>query len=49
MWNAQIASSRFVALAKRLIKGESVNNLFEDGPCSSAKILDNGWYHANEH
>ena len=49
MWNAQIASSRFVALAKRLIKGESVNNLFEDGPCSSAEILDDGWYHANEH
>ena len=47
-WNAQVASGRFVELAREIIKGNSVPNLFEDGPCSSAEILDNGWYHANE-
>ena len=47
-WNAQIASNRFVTLVDKLIEGESVQNLFEDGPCSNAEILDNGWYKANE-
>ena len=47
-WNAQVASGRFVELAREIIKGNSVPNFFEDGPCSSAEILDNGWYHANE-
>ena len=48
IWNAQVASERFVELAREIIKGNSVQNLFEDGPCSSAEKLDNGWYHANE-
>ena len=44
-WNA---SGRFVELAREIIKGNSVQNLFKDGPCSSAEILEDGWYHANE-
>lgn len=50
MWNAQIAVSRFVEIARKLAKGETtqVQALFEDGPCSKAEILDNGWYHATE-
>lgn len=47
-WNAQVASGRFVELAREIIKGNTAQTLFEDGPCSSAEILDNGWYHANE-
>ena len=47
-WNAQIAASRFVLLAKKLAAGEPVQDLFETGPCSKAEILNNGWYHANE-
>ena len=50
MWNAQIAVSRFVEIARKLAKGETtqVQALFEDGPCSKAEIVDNGWYHATE-
>lgn len=47
-WNAQVASGRFVELAREIIKGNTAQTSFEDGPCSSAEILDNGWYHANE-
>lgn len=47
-WNAQVAATRFVELAKSIINKESVADLFEDGPCSYAKILKNGWYHENE-
>lgn len=48
MWNAQVAASRFVLLAKKLAAGEPAQDLFETGPCSKAEILNNGWYHANE-
>ena len=47
-WNAQVASVRFVDLAKKMLEDSSTQTLFEDGPCSNAEILDNGWYHANE-
>lgn len=48
IWNAQVASGRFVDLAKKMLEDNSAQTLFEDGPCSNAEILDNGWYHANE-
>lgn len=48
MWNAQLASSRFVTLAQKLLQGENVQALFKDGPCSAAGILKNGWYHIDE-
>lgn len=47
-WNAQVASRRFVELAKKMIEDRSAQTLFEDGPCSNAEILNNGWYHVNE-
>lgn len=47
-WNAQIAAERFVELVKALLHGKETNGLFEDGPCSEAENLSNGWYHANE-
>lgn len=47
-WNAQVAATRFVELAKMIISNESVRDLYEDGPCSYAEILSNGWYHENK-
>lgn len=47
-WNAQVAATRFVELAKTIAANESVRDLYEDGPCSYAEILSDGWYHENE-
>lgn len=47
-WNAQIAADRFIELVKTLLQGKEANGLFDDGPCSEAENLSNGWYHANE-
>lgn len=42
-WNADVAAERFVALAQALLEG-TTTDLFENGPCSRAKMLENGWY-----
>ena len=42
-WNADVAAERFVVLAQSLLEGTTAD-LFESGPCSRAKILENGWY-----
>lgn len=42
-WNAEVAAERFIALAQALLDGKSLD-LFEEGPCSKARILKNGWY-----
>lgn len=42
-WNAETAAERFLALAQALLDGKKPG-LFEEGPCSRAKILKNGWY-----
>ena len=42
-WNAETAAERFLALAQALLDGKKPD-LFEEGPCSRAKILKNGWY-----
>lgn len=42
-WNADVAAERFIELAQALRDGKKPD-LFEDGPCSRAKILRNGWY-----
>ena len=42
-WNAEVVAERFIALAQALLEGKKAD-LFEDGPCSRAKILKNGWY-----
>lgn len=46
LWNAEIAASRFIELAKALLQEKTVNNLYKNGPCSNAEILSNGWYHS---
>lgn len=43
VWNANVAAQRFIMLAQELLEGKKTN-LFEEGPCSRAKILKNGWY-----
>ena len=42
-WNADVAAERFLQLAQALLDGKSPE-LFEEGPCSQAKVLRNGWY-----
>lgn len=39
-WNAQAAAERFLQLATQILNGNSVAELFEKGPCSKAKIMD---------
>ena len=48
LWNAEIAAKRFVKLIKELKNGNSGENIFEDGPCSKAEILDDRWYYIDE-
>ena len=43
-WNAETAASRFLQLCQAIQDGRPLD-LFEEGPCSSAAILRNGWYH----
>lgn len=43
MWNADVAAERFLALTQALLDGKP-QDLFEEGPCSKARILKNGWY-----
>lgn len=47
MWNAEVAAERFIYLATKLLNGESIENLYESGPCSKANILKNNWYEKN--
>ena len=46
LWNAEVAANRFIELAKVLLQGKSAHNLFKNGPCSHAEIINNEWYHA---
>lgn len=49
MWNAEEAARRFVELADNLLSNnEDLFNLYENGPCSPAEILKNGWFHHEE-
>lgn len=41
-WNAEVAAGRFVVLTQTLLDGKKAG-LFEEGPCSRAKILRNNW------
>lgn len=43
-WNADVAARRFVNLAQKLLLKENVLNLYPEGPCSQAELLQNGWY-----
>lgn len=46
IWEPKKAAARFIALAEEIIEGkyaEDECNLFSEGPCSPAKILDDWW------
>lgn len=43
-WNAEEAAKRFINLSEHILAGEKRPNLYKSGPCSKAKILNNGWY-----
>lgn len=43
-WNAETAANRFLQLCQTIQAGKPLD-LFDEGPCSKAKILRNGWYH----
>lgn len=43
-WNAEAAAKRFLALAEAILRGDKKPQLFADGPCSRAEILEDAWY-----
>ncbi len=43
-WNPQNAAERFVKLAESVLKGEEKPDVFEDGVCSKAPLLRDGWF-----
>lgn len=44
-WNAEVAAERLLKMAEQ-IKIHGYCDLYEDGPCSRAGILQNNWYQA---
>lgn len=44
-WNAEVAAERLLRMAEQ-IKMHGYCDLYEDGPCSRAGILQNNWYQA---
>ena len=42
-WNADVAAERFIALVESIIISGQCN-LFDEGPCSRAEILENDWF-----
>ena len=42
MWNAKVAANRFLELLDA--EKDKDLNLFDDGPCSPANIINDGWY-----
>lgn len=47
-WNERIAANRFMELSNALLSGSKGEPLFDDGPCSIARILEDEWYNRNE-
>lgn len=43
LWNAEVAGKRFIQLSEE-IKKHGRCDLFEDGPCSRAKVIRNNWF-----
>ena len=43
LWNAKVAAKRLLELMNVLVN-QGNPNLFEDGPCSPAHIIKDGWY-----
>lgn len=43
-WNAENAAERVIRLSEALLTGEKNPSLYNEGPCSRAAIIKNGWY-----
>lgn len=44
LWNAEVASERFINLSQHILNGEKYPDLYESGPCSKAEILTENWF-----
>ena len=44
VWNASVAANRLFQLSESILKGNKNPDLFEDGPCSRAKLIREDWY-----
>lgn len=44
LWNAEVAAERFIKLSQAILDGAPSPDLFDDGPCSRAQIIDEDWY-----
>lgn len=47
LWNAEIAADRLIKMTEE-IKDHGYCDIFEDGPCSKAKIIRNNWFKAGK-
>ena len=45
LWNAEVAAQRLVTLSEHLLAGEKYPDLFQTGPCSSAKVIKDDWFY----
>ena len=43
-WNARIAVQRLLELIDRLLQKEKYPDVYEDGPCSRAELLNGNWF-----
>lgn len=41
-WNAKVVAKRFLNISEQLLNGKTLK-LYDDGPCSRAKIIKNNW------
>ncbi len=42
-WNAENAASRFITLAREIMRGNKKLDIFKDGPCSIAEVISDDW------
>ena len=46
-WNEKVAAERLVQLSEQLLSGNMNPDLYCDGPCSKAEIIENDWFAKN--
>lgn len=44
MWNGEVAAQRLVCLAEQILAGQKYPHLYEEGPCSEARIIKDDWF-----
>ena len=47
IWNGRITAERFVDLSNAILNGNKHPDLYEDGPCSRAEIINDDWFVEN--